>query len=90
MSAMSDMLGDMLKKALPPEVMAMLTPENIKEIGDKANAFIVEVRGTLENIEDTQLLILKRMERLEENGGRNSSDRDGAGDATSNDGTSGD
>lgn len=90
MSAMSDMLGDILKKALPPEVMAMLTPENIKELGDKANGFISEVRNTLTNIENTQALILKRMERLEENGGRNSSNGDGTGSPASGDRTSGD
>lgn len=78
MSAMSDMLGDMLKKAIPPEVAAMLTPENINAIGEKANAFILEVRSTLNSIKETQSLILKRIERIEENGGRDNSFRAGA------------
>lgn len=65
MSAMSDMLGDVLKKALPPEVMALLTPENMQEIGNKANAFIHEMRSSLHSIEETQSLILKKLERLE-------------------------
>lgn len=69
MSAMSDMLGDVLRKALPAEVMAMLTPENMREIGNKANAFIQEMRSSLRSIEETQSLILKKLERLE-NGGR--------------------
>lgn len=71
MSAMSDMLGDMLKKAIPPEVAAMLTPENMNAIGEKANAFIAELRSTLSSIEETQSLILKRIERIE-NGGSDS------------------
>lgn len=90
MSAMGDMLGDILKKALPPEVMAMLTPENMQDIGNKANAFIAEMRSSLKSIEDNQLLILKKLERIEENGGRDSSNGDGDGDARSSDGTSGD
>lgn len=76
MSAMSDMLGDILKKAIPAEVAAMLTPENINAIGEKANAFITEMRGSIHNIEETQSLILKRIERME-NGGRNDSNGGG-------------
>lgn len=90
MSAMSDMLGDMLKKAIPPEVAAMLTPENMNAIGEKANTFIMEMRSSLKSIEDNQILILKKLERLEENGGRNSSDGDGTGSPASSDGASGD
>lgn len=90
MSAISDMLGDMLKKAIPPEVAAMLTPENMNAIGEKANTFIMEMRSSLKSIEDNQLLILKKLERLEENGGRNSSDGDGTGNPAGSDGTSGD
>lgn len=71
MSMMADMLSDMLKKSLPPEVMEMLTAENIKQIGDKANAFISELRSSLTAIEDNQTLILKKLERME-NGGSNS------------------
>lgn len=73
MSAMSDMLGDILKKALPAEVMAMLTPENVQEIGNKANAFITEMRGSMKSIEDNQTLILKKLERMEVNGGSDNS-----------------
>ena len=90
MSAMSDMLGDMLKKAIPPEVAAMLTPENMNAIGEKANAFIIEVRSTLSSIEETQTLILKRLERIEGNGGRDSSNRDGADSPGNGDGDGGD
>ena len=79
MSAMSDMLGDILKKALPPEVMAMLTPENMQEFGNKANAFISEMRSSLHSIEETQTLILKKMERLENVGSNYSDGRDAIG-----------
>ena len=50
MLGMSDMLADMLKKAIPPEVAAMLTEEKVKEIGEKANAFITDIRQSLDFI----------------------------------------
>lgn len=51
MSVMSDMLADMLKKALPPEVMEMLTPENIKALGEKVNAFLIDHKEQIDRIE---------------------------------------
>lgn len=50
MLGMSDMLADMLKKSIPPEVMELLTAEKLKELGDKANAFITDIRQSLEFI----------------------------------------
>jgi hypothetical protein len=52
MSVMSDMLADMLKKALPPEVMEMLTPENIKALGEKVNAFLIDHKDQIDRIEN--------------------------------------
>lgn len=75
MSMMAEMMGDMLKKALPPEVMALLTPEKIQELGERMNAFIADLRGSLGRLEANQILI---MEALNVNG---SNDKCGAGSA---------
>jgi ABC-type transporter Mla subunit MlaD len=50
MSALDKMVADILAKAIPPEVMQMLSPENIKQYGDVATGFITEVRGKLDAI----------------------------------------
>ena len=71
MSAMDDMLANMLKKALPAEVMQLLSPENVKEFGEKINAFITDIRERLERIES-------KLERIE-NGGSDDNDERGGG-----------
>lgn len=50
MSAMETMLLNVLQKALPPEVMAMLTPEKMQEMGERINAYIVDTREKLDKI----------------------------------------
>jgi hypothetical protein len=59
---MNDMLADMLKKAIPQEVQDMLTAERLKEIGDKANAFVADIRGSLDRIEARLVVIEARLE----------------------------
>jgi hypothetical protein len=51
---MQDMLADMLKKSIPPEVMEKLTAENLKDIGDKATAFVADIRGLRAPDSDTR------------------------------------
>lgn len=88
---MQDMLADMLKKSIPPEVMEKLTAENLKEIGDKATAFVADIRGALDRIEANQATIIMQNEtayerqtrlleavaEIKENGGRSSQRRGG-------------
>jgi len=88
---MQDMLADMLKKSIPPEVMEKLTAENLKDIGDKATAFVADIRGSLDRIEATQATIvmqnetayerqtriLEALAEIKENGGRGSQRRGG-------------
>ena len=77
MSMMSEMLGDMLKKALPPEVIELLTPEKVQEFGERANSFINDLRASLTRIEENQQHILERLN----NGGYNScGNGDGSGE----------
>lgn len=93
MSMMQEMLADMLKKSLPPEVMELLTPEKIKEFGERANAFISDLRSGLDRIEAGQKETLARLENLERivaDDRRNCSKRPGKqpgsnGDASSSD-----
>lgn len=59
MSAMEDMLGNMLKKALPAEVLEMLAPEKVREFGEKINTFLQEVRSG-------QDAINARLDRIDE------------------------
>lgn len=56
---MEDMLGNMLRKALPPEVLEMLAPEKVKEFGEKINAFILDIR-------EGQEAINTRLDRIDE------------------------
>ena len=72
MSSMDTMLAGVLKKALPPEVMELLTAEKIKEISEGINAYIVNTRDSLERIEAQNYAILKAVEELT-NDGHNSS-----------------
>lgn len=71
MLGMSDMLADMLKKSIPPEVMELLTAEKLKEIGDKANAFITDIRQSLDFIKSqnatTHDLLQSLLERTSDN-----------------------
>jgi hypothetical protein len=79
MSAMEEMLGRMLAKAIPPEVMELLTPEKIKEFGDGISKFITETRAN-------QTAIMEKLAAIEErldNGGSNS--KRGTGKSASGD-----
>lgn len=51
MSAMEKMLADVLKKAIPPEVMEFLTPEKIQELGETINAFLLDIRNNHETMQ---------------------------------------
>ena len=59
---MNDMIADILKKAIPPEVMAMLTAEKMQEIGDRINATVTQWDERFTNIEQTQTRILELLE----------------------------
>lgn len=61
---MQDMLADMLKKAIPKEVMDLLTPENIKEMGDKVNAFVLDLQKGIEDIKIEQIEQRKLLDEM--------------------------
>lgn len=63
MSAIEDMIGKMLAKALPPEIMAMLTPEKIQAFGDGINKFVTETRENQITIDNKLDQILANQER---------------------------
>ena len=80
MNAMEKMAISIISGLVPPEVMAMITPENIKQIADNLNSRFSE-------FEAKQNRILEILERLE-NDGRyckpgsigNGTDSNGTGD----------
>lgn len=88
---MSKMLGDMLGKVIPKETLDMFAPEKVKELGEAANAFIIEVRERLSAIEVAVNNINTGIEELKnERSGSNSRQpkRNGSGSvAGSSDGT---
>lgn len=59
MSATEDMLANMLRKALPAEVMEMLSPDNIAAFGEKINFYITDTQERLKRIVRTPKTILK-------------------------------
>lgn len=79
MSAMDKMLGDMLKRAIPQEVLDLLTPEKIEELGNKISQYITSTGESLARIEagllsietaqvktkETLITILARLDELE-------------------------
>lgn len=77
---MSDMFADIIKKAIPPEVLEMLSPEKLKEIGEQANGYAVYLKDHLDNI-DNEIVsinsklsyIVKKLEEL--NNERNNSNK---------------
>lgn len=91
MSVMSDMLADVLKKSLPPEVMAMLTPENMQAFKNNAEALVMELRSgiancqsqntathaTLDNIVEKLAVIMERTENDGRDGNRKPRARSG-------------
>lgn len=74
---MSDMFADVLKKMVPPEVMAMLTPEKISEFGERLNAVVSDIRDRMDRIEAKQNDILVAIEGIK-NERDSSNDSDGA------------
>lgn len=68
---LEQMIADMLMKALPPEVMAMLSRENIDLIKQKVNAAYKYQTDMLEDIAANQKIILEILEG--KNDGSNSS-----------------
>jgi len=72
MSLMNDMLGDMLKKAIPAEVLAMMTPENMAAFKANAESLVVELREGIAKVQLQNIEILERLERIE-NVGRDDS-----------------
>ena len=73
MSAMDKMLGDMLKKAIPPEVLEMLSQENISAFVESANAFKISIESKLDNILENQSVIIERLENVGSEGSKGSS-----------------
>ena len=51
MSAMENMLGSMLAKMMPPELLAALSPENLQRYSEEARALITDFQTRLTNIE---------------------------------------
>lgn len=68
----NDMLADMLKKAIPAEVAALLTEEKIKGFGVQAKTFIEDLRAGLARIEADQKVILMKLEGIENDNGSDS------------------
>ncbi len=58
--SMNDMLADMLKKAIPQEVMELLSKEQLEAMGEKINAFVVDVRENFANITANQMVVIQR------------------------------
>lgn len=52
--SMNDMLADMLRKAIPAEVMELLSKEQIEALGEKINAFVIDVRQSFQTIIERQ------------------------------------
>lgn len=69
MSAMENMLGSMLAKMMPPELLAALSPENLQRYSEEARALITDFQERMSYIENTQTEIQRQisviMERLE-------------------------
>lgn len=86
MSAMENMLASMLKSVIPPEVMALITPEKMQEFGDKINAYITEQREDMDLIKQTQMqhsdLLAAIMERLENGGCKYNGGKRGTGNGS--------
>jgi hypothetical protein len=73
MGAMDEMLASMLKNMLPPEVMELMSAENIGHIKDAVNAFVVDIRESLDTIKAQNEAILERL---------NNDNGDGAGNVS--------
>lgn len=78
MSAMNNMLADILKKALGPEVGALMTEENMTKFKANAEALVMELRDGIANCQRQNELILAALERIESNDGRNDSGKPAA------------
>lgn len=64
MSVMSDMLADVLKKSVPPEVFAMLTPENMQAFKNNAEQLVTELRQGIANCQAQNMEALQKIDRL--------------------------
>lgn len=69
MSAMEQMLVKVLSQVIPPEVMEILTPDNINQFAEKANAYIISQNEKMDTLVSLQNEMLARLdtvlERLE-------------------------
>jgi hypothetical protein len=61
MGAMDEMLASMLKNMLPAEVMELMSAENIGNIKDAVNAFVIDIRESLDTIKEQNEAILERL-----------------------------
>jgi hypothetical protein len=68
-AAIENMVFAVLRKFIPPEVMAYATPEKMKEFGEKAELFVRGVNDKLASFEAEQLAQRAMLERLLENAG---------------------
>lgn len=64
-AGMQEMLVNMLKEALPQELVEMLTPEKMNELGEKITAFVVDVRERLDKLERNDGDIVKLLTSIE-------------------------
>lgn len=62
---LDQMIKHALEKALPPEVMALMTPEKVKEIGDAFNGYIINTRESLARIETQNAEIIRLLSKGE-------------------------
>lgn len=64
MSVMSDMLADVLKKSVPPEVFAMLTPENMQTFKNNAEQLVTELRQGIANCQAQNVEIIAMLDSV--------------------------
>jgi hypothetical protein len=71
MSGMNDMLANMLKNIIPKETLDMLSPEKVKEVGEKVTAFVELLKSELNSIKTEQTLqrnmLVAILEKLDDN-----------------------
>lgn len=74
MSAMANMLADIISKAIPKEVLDALTPDKIEQYKEGVTAFVTNANNKLGAIEAKQDLILQHLEGQKNDGNNNSSE----------------
>lgn len=79
MSAMDQMFANMIKNALPPEIVALMSPENIQAFGEKINNYLLSQAQFQENVSTVIVSIIDKLNIIEgkiDNVNCNGSNRD--------------